>query len=121
MDTDHFEEKLAQIRLRYASTLRHRVDESFDALPALSDESADAIKTIINIHRKLHEMCGMAPSIGFPLTGKAARLAESVLREPASARRPLTKTEIRAFIDEIDRLRDAALAELQAIPIQHDS
>lgn len=114
MLVNEFTERLAQIRQRFATTLRGKIDDNFSALPKLSDKDADAIETIVVVHRKLHKMCGIAPSIGFSATGKAARAAESVLREPAHAKRPLTTEEVVALIDEFSCLRDAAQFDLQA-------
>ena len=111
---DEFTERLAQIRQRFASTLCGKIDDNFAALPKLSDRGADAIAMIVTVHRKLHEICGIAPSIGFPATGKAARAAESVLREPAQTKRVLTTEEIVSLIDEFSCLRDAAQFDLQS-------
>ena len=114
MPVDEFTERLARIRQRFAATLRGKIDDNFAALPKLSDKGADAIETIVVVHRTLHEMCGIAASVGFPATGKAARGAESVLRGPAQAKRPLTAEEAAALIAEFDYLRDAAQLDLQA-------
>ena len=114
MEVDEFTERLARIRQRFAASLRSKIDDSFAALPVLSDKDADAIEAIVVTHRKLHEMCGIAPSIGFVATGKAARAAETVLREPAKSKRPLTAEEVAAFTSDIDRLRTAAQSDLQS-------
>jgi uncharacterized Fe-S center protein len=113
VETDEFTERLARIRQRFAASLHSKVDDSFAALSILSDKDADAIEAIIVTHRKLHEMCGIAPSIGFVATGTAARAAESVLREPAKTKRPLTAEEITALTSTLDRLRTAARSDLR--------
>lgn len=113
MEVTEFTERLALIRQRFAASLLGKVDDSFAALPILSDTDACAIEAIVVTHRKLHEMCGIAPSIGFVATGKAARAAEAVLREPAKIKRPLTSEEIVAFASDIDKLRTAAQSDLQ--------
>ena len=114
MAADEFSERLARIRQRFAAALPGKIDDSIAALPKMSYADPEAIETIVVVHRKLHEMCGVAPSIGFPATGKAARAAESVLRAPAKSKRPLTSGEIAAFMTEIDGLRSAAQSELQS-------
>ena len=114
MEVDEFAERLARIRERFATTLNNKVDDSFACLPGLADKGAAAIETIIVVHRKLHEMCGIAPSIGFAATGKAARAAESVLREPAKTKRTLTNQELTAFTAELNGLRSAAQSDLQS-------
>ena len=114
MEVDEFTKRLARIRERFANTLSSKVDDSFASLPILKDKDAGAIETIIVVHRKLHEMCGIAPSVGFPATGNAARAAEAVLREPAKLKRSLTDQEIVAFTAGLDGLRTATQSELQS-------
>ncbi len=112
MEVDEFSKRLARIRERFASTLSSKVDDSFMSLSHFSD--AAGIETIIVTHRRLHEMCGIAPSVGFPATGKAARSAESVLRDPAKFKRLLTPQETIAFTAELNGLRKAAETDLQS-------
>jgi hypothetical protein len=117
VQADEFTERLARIRQRFAASLQSKVDDSYAALPILSDRAAEAIEAIEAIvvtHRRLHEMCGIAPSIGFLATGTAARTAESVLREPAKTKRPLTADEVAAFTLNLDSLRVAAQSDLQS-------
>lgn len=116
MEADEFSERLARIRQRFATTLNSKVDDNFACLSKLSKKDADAIETIVVTHRKLHEMCGIAPSIGFAATGKAARSAEAVLREAVRFKRSLTPDELAAFIAQIDSLRIAAQSELNCMP-----
>lgn len=116
MEVDVFTERLARIRQRFAATLDGKIDDSFDALPALTSNDAAAIEALMVTHRKLHEMCGIAPSLGFAGTGKAAREAESVLREPAKSKRSLTAAEIASLTEKLDALRAAAHADLQSDP-----
>lgn len=115
MEVDEYTEHLARVRQRFAGTLLNKVDYSFACLPKMSDKDSGAIETIVVIHRKLHEMCGIAPSIGFSATGLAARAAETVLREPARSKRPLTVEEVSAFISELNRLRAASQSDLQSM------
>ena len=114
MEVDEFTERLARIRQRFAATLNSEIDDSFASLSKCFDKDAATTDMIVVVHRKLHEMCGIAPSVGFPATGKAARAAESVLREPAKSKRPLTAQEIAAFTAELDGLRAAAQSELKS-------
>jgi hypothetical protein len=112
--TDDFNDRLARIRQRFAASLPGKIDDSIAAVPKMSEADAAAVETVVVIHRKLHEMCGVAPSVGFPATGKAARAAESVLRDPAKTKRPLTASEVSAFMAQIDGLRSVAQTELQS-------
>ncbi len=116
MEREEFAERLARVRQRFATALPGRIDDSFAALPRLSAEQPDDIETLVVTHRRLHEMCGIAPTIGFPETGKAARAAETVLREPALSKRPLTGGEVSALRAELEGLRAVAQSELRATP-----
>ena len=112
MEVDELTERLARIRERFANALNSKVDDSFASLSKFS--GATGIETIVVTHRRLHEMCGLAPSVGFPETGKAARSAESVLRDPAKFKRLLTPAETVAFTVELNGLRKAAQTDLQS-------
>ena len=114
MEVDEFTIRLARVRERFAASLSGKVDESFACLPTMSDMGAAAIETIVMTHRQLHDMCGIAPSVGFPATGKAARAAEAVLRNPAKFKRSLTAAEVAALTAELDGLRAAAQSDLLA-------
>ena len=114
MQTEEFNERIARVRQRYAGTLRGKIDDNFAALPELSGKDAGAIDAIVAVHRRLHEMCGIAPSVGFAATGAAARAAETVLREPADAKRPMTADEIAALESALELLRATALADLRS-------
>lgn len=115
MNEDEFNERIARVRQRFAGALPQKIDGVFGALQRLGDSDADAIEILIVAHRSLHEMCGIAPSIGFPATGATARAAETVLREPAKTKRPLTPPEITAFRSAIKELQEAAHSELESI------
>jgi len=118
VEVDEFTERLARVRQRFVSSLHGKVDDSYMALTKLSEKDASAIETLVVTHRKLHEMCGIAPSIGFPATGIAARAAEAVLREPAKSRRPLTTKEVAILAEALDRLRAVTQSELQPNNVQ---
>ncbi len=108
MEIDEFTERLARIQQRFIAALPEKIDDTFAALPKLTGDDADSIETLVVTHRRLHEMCGLAPSIGFEDVGSAARAAEIVLREPANVRRPLKLEEVEAFRTTLDGLRAAS-------------
>jgi hypothetical protein len=116
--TDEFAERFAQVCQRFSAGLSGKVDESFACLPKIADDNAGAIETIIVAHRNLHSMWGIAPSLGFPATGQAARAAEKTLALAAATKRALTATELGEFIATLKQLRTAAYAELQTNAIQ---
>ena len=108
-----FNEKVAQVRARFATSLPGKIADSFADLKQMSDGSSDSIDTVITAYRRLHEMCGIAPTLGFEATGKAARSTEAVIREAAKAKRTATPGEIAALRTELEQLRTAAFGELQ--------
>lgn len=110
---DDFAEHVARVRERFAATLNDKIAASFAALEKMSSDDGDVIETMIVAHRRLHEMYGIAPTLGFDATGKAAGRARSAIREAAKAKRAPTPAEIAAFKTEIEALREAAAAELR--------
>jgi len=114
---DELRERLTHLRARFAAGLDGKIGESFAALEKISG-GGEAVEIVIVAHRRLHEMCGIAPTLGFAATGKAARSAESVLRAAAQCKRALTPAEIGALKCELEALRRAAAGELQAYSIR---
>jgi hypothetical protein len=113
MTADDFTEHVARVRERFASTLDDKIAASFAALEKMSGGGGDTIEIVIAAHRRLHEMYGIAPTLGFAATGKAAGGALTAIREAAKAKRAPTPAEIAAFKSELDRLREAAAADLR--------
>jgi hypothetical protein len=64
-------------------------------------------------NRRRHEICGIAPALGFAATGKAARSAETVMREAAHAKRALTPAEIGTLTGKLVAPRKAVGDELR--------
>ena len=112
VEVDEFAERLERVRKRFAAALGGKIADNFAALPKLCGAGADAIETTIVVHRRLHKMCGIAPTLGFSATGQAARSAEMIVREPARTRRALTPDELSALTTRLDALRDAAHSEI---------
>lgn len=117
MTADDFTVHVARIRERFASTLSGKIAESFAALQKMSTGGGDAIETVIVTHRRMHEMYGVAPTLGFDATGKAAGAARTAIREAAKAKRPATAAEIEILKTELEHLRDAAADDLQRLSI----
>jgi hypothetical protein len=113
VEADEFNERLAHIRRRFAAALPGKIEGIFVTLIDLSKMDDSTIDTVVVTHCRLHEMCGIAPSIGFSATGKAARLAETVLRDAAKLKRSLRAEEVTALTTELNALRVAAQSDLQ--------
>lgn len=108
-----FNERVARVRARFAASLPGKIADSFADLKQMSGGGSDSIETVITAHRRLHEMCGIAPTLGFEATGNAARSTEATIHEAAKAKRAATPAEIAALKTELEQLRTAASGELQ--------
>jgi hypothetical protein len=109
-----FAERLARVRQRFIAGLESKINDSYEALPALVGESAAVNDAVGETYRRIHGIAGIGPSVGFADTGRAARNAEVVLLIPFRERRGLNEKELDAFRKALHGLRDAAHRELQA-------
>jgi len=115
MTVDAFADRLARVRQRFVSTLECKIDDTYKAIPALSDAAnAGAAATAVDqTYRCMHGLVGIGPSVGFPTTGRAAHDAEDVLRAPQHEQRGLTADELLALKKCLHVLREAASRELK--------
>ena len=107
MAADVFSERLAAVRERFIAKLSTRMKSVEEALRLCSHGSPGTGMAIAVAHREMHELCGLAPIVGFVGTGRAARELEQMLLAPVKSIRDPTP-------DEIVRMR-AALDVLRAI------
>jgi hypothetical protein len=108
-----FDEQVARVRARFAASLPGKIADSFADLEKMSSGGAETIESVIVIHRRLHEMRGIAPTLGFDATGEVAGAAGTTIREAAKVKRAATPAEIAALKTELEQLRTAASSELQ--------
>jgi len=108
-----FEQRLAKVRHRFAGSLTGKINDSVAALPQLSADASDARAEVDTVYRRIHGICGVAPTVGFIATGKAAREAEVALIGPMRARRGLSATESAVLERALDALAKAAELELE--------
>ena len=114
MDADVFAERLTKVRKRFTSTLESKLEETDTALVGMSGDGAEVAEAVAETYRRLHGIAGTGPTIGFPLTGQAARDAEAVLIAANRDQRGLTTDEITNLKNALVVLRQAATRELQA-------
>jgi chemotaxis protein histidine kinase CheA len=112
MAVDHYTERLAKVRHRFASTLAGKIKDTYVALPGLSGDGGEVLQTIGETYRRIHSIVGIGNAVGFPTTGRAARSVENVLLPAYSASRGLRAEEVTALKKELQVLRDAAQREL---------
>ena len=117
MEADQFAERMAGVRQRFATKLHGRLDE----IDAIADQLADAVPGIGTIvfdaHRRVHDLCGSGPTLGFVATGQAARVCERILLQPSRDKRALSANELAQFQQSLVALRLAADADLKSTSI----
>jgi hypothetical protein len=114
MEGDQFAERLAGVRKRFAARLAGRLAEIDAALPGLAGEGAAVATAVYEAHRKVHDLCGVGPTLGFNAIGKAARSVERILLQPSRAERGLTEQEVAHLREGLLALRAAAESDLQS-------
>ncbi len=114
MGVDEFAERLAAVRKRFAAKLSSRLAEIDAALPSLAGEGDDTAHVVDSTHRKVHDLCGIGPTLGFYATGAAARVCERILLQPSRGERGLTEQEMAHLKEGLAALRVAAQNDLQS-------
>ena len=114
MDADVFAERLTKVRNRFTSTLEGKIEETDVAMAGMSGDGVAVVEAVAETYRRLHGIAGTGPTIGFPVTGQAARDAEAVLIAANRDRRGLTADEVANLKTALHALRRAAIVELQA-------
>ena len=110
--TDHFAERFAAVRERFAAKLDSRIEEIEAAVPEFGSDGEAGMEARARAHRRAHDLCGIGPTMGFVATGKQARTVEQLLLAPIKAGRALTSAEIVRLCEEIAGLRSAARADI---------
>lgn len=114
MTVDPFTDRLDRVRLRFAAALAGKIEDTCAALPRLSGAAPAAAIAVAEAYRCVHGIVGVGPTVGFPVSGKAAHDVEDVLRRPQQERRGLTADEIGLLTKTLQALREAAACELQS-------
>lgn len=113
MSVDQFAERIAVIRRRFASRLATTLAEVDPASSALVGDGAD-VDTVAATYRRIHDVCGTGPTIGFTASGQAARKLDAVLIGPFRAQRGLTVGEVAELKSGLHALRLAAEIDMQS-------
>jgi hypothetical protein len=117
MDVDQFAERMAEVRLRFATKLRGRLSEIDAIADRLIEDTPDVGTLVFDAHRRVHDMCGIGPTLGFFATGQAARVSERILLQASREKRRLTAAEFDQFKHSLIALRVAADADLTSTSI----
>lgn len=112
MDESQFAERIAQVRARFAAKLVDKLQQTDSALPHLAGDGTESADAVEAAYRRLHDVCGIAPTVGFEETGRAARILDAILIGPFRDRRGLSNDELTRLKDGLAALRIVAQTEL---------
>jgi HPt (histidine-containing phosphotransfer) domain-containing protein len=84
-------------------------------MPSHLEDSADAVALA---YREIHDICGVAATVGLTATGVAARSIDSLLINPFRAQRGLTGDELAQLKVGLTALWTAALADISHETLQ---
>ena len=111
----HFAQRVGKLRARFPAKLFDKIAQANAALPQMRGDGIDAIDAVATTYRQFHDVCGIAPIIGFPATGELARLCDIILVTPFRDQRGLSAIELSALTDSIESLRVGALTEMPSL------
>ena len=114
MAADEFAQRLELVRKRFAAKLAGRIDDIDASLPELTGTGDEIGKSVYSTHRKVHDLCGIGPTLGFHSTGKAARTCERILLQPSRDQRGLTEQELAQLKEGLAALRATAMDEIHS-------
>ncbi|MGY3452145.1 hypothetical protein [Bradyrhizobium sp. USDA 4353] len=103
-----FEARLAVVRGRFFARLIERLDQAAIDLPRMTGDETTSAEIVAKTYCWIHEICGIASTIGFGAVGEAARACDTVLIGPYRSRRGLESEELNDLTKHFGRLRAAA-------------
>jgi len=112
-----FDARIDGVRVRFALRLADRIQQTGAALPRMIENASGAEEVVANAYRWLHDVCGVAPTLGFEATGQSARSCDAILVGPYRAQRGLSAAELALLTESFESLRGTAQAETQAIEL----
>jgi hypothetical protein len=111
---DYFNDRLDAVRKRFASSLEGKISDTYAELPGLLDTDANAVTAVANTYRRIHGICGVGRTVGFPASGQAAKDVEDVLIDAYRGQRGLEAVEMTNLEKALGVLAAAAQAELRS-------
>jgi hypothetical protein len=111
---DHFNDRLAVVRNRFALSLESKIGDTHAELSSFAADGADAIDAVVNAYRRIHGICGVGGAVGFAATSRAAKDVEDVLIGAYRGRRGLAPPELAHLERALCVLADTAQAELRS-------
>ncbi|ABD08805.1 hypothetical protein RPB_4112 [Rhodopseudomonas palustris HaA2] len=113
-----FARRLARIRARFITKLDdtiRSIDGTAKSMPCALTDSAAAVA---RAYRQIHDVCGIASTVGLTEAGLSARALDSLLIDPFRAQRGLTDDELAQLKDGLTALWTAALADISYETVQ---
>jgi len=107
-----FEARIEAVRRRFAAKFVTRMQRTVADLPRMTGEGAAPSDIVANAYHWLHEICGIASTVGFQSTGLSARSCDALLVGPYRAQRGLSEAELAQLTEALESLRLAAQAEM---------
>ncbi|WP_315782192.1 MULTISPECIES: hypothetical protein [unclassified Bradyrhizobium] len=104
------EARLAVVRGRFSVRLVERLQQAAIDLVRMREDEATSAEMVAKTYCWIHEICGIASTIGFGAVGEAARACDIILVEPYRSRRGLETEELNELTKHFGRLRTAAEA-----------
>ncbi|MGJ4892400.1 hypothetical protein ACQR1Y_29680 [Bradyrhizobium sp. HKCCYLRH3099] len=104
------EARLAVVRGRFSTRLTERLEQAAIDLPRMTGGQATSAELVAKTYCWIHDICGIASTIGFGAIGEAARACDTVLIGPYRSRRGLETEELNDLTTHFERLRLAAEA-----------
>ncbi|MGJ5180137.1 hypothetical protein ACQR16_21235 [Bradyrhizobium oligotrophicum] len=108
------EARLAVVRGRFSAKLMEQLQLAAIDLPRMTGDGAASAELVATTYCWVHDICGIASTIGFGAIGRAARACDAILIEPYRARRGLEIGELDDLTSQLGLLRSAAQAELHS-------
>jgi HPt (histidine-containing phosphotransfer) domain-containing protein len=110
-----FEARIEVVRKRFAAKFADRMQQTIADLPGMTGDGVAPADVVANAYHWLHQISGIAATIGFESTGQSARSCDNLLVEPYRAQRGLSAAELAQLTNGLDSLRRAAQAEMQVL------
>lgn len=106
-----FSRRMATIRARFPSKLDDRIGRIRGTLHLMPRHLPDSATAVALAYRQIHDICGIASTVGFAATGLSARSLQTLLIHPFRAKRGLSDDELEQLNHGLAALRSAALAD----------
>ena len=110
-----FEARIEAVRKRFTAKFADRMQQTIADLPGMTGDGAVAADIVANTYHWLHQISGIAPTIGFESTGQSARSCDDLLIGPYRGQRGLSAAELTQLTSRLDSLRRAAQVEMQGL------